>query len=56
MPALVHAAAIEQRSEPTQRNFSRHFLLLARDRMGEALRLTIGLTPLFPGEKDRSLS
>ena len=52
MPALMLAAAIEY-SEPAQGNFSQHFLLPARDRMGKPLGLTLhpcpggylGLTP-----------
>ena len=52
MPALVHAAAIEPGSEPAQRNFSQHFLLLARDRMGKPLGLTLrprGRQGCWPG-------
>jgi hypothetical protein len=65
MPALVRAAAIEPGSEPAQRNFSQHFFLLARDRMGKPLGLTLRPRgrqgcwpghPLFAGAKDSCLS
>src|SRR5262245_1490237 len=46
MPALVHAATIEQSSHTWSSKFlSAASLLPAPDRMGEALRLTIGLDP-----------
>ena len=41
----VRAAAIEPGSEPAQRNFSQHFLLPARDRVGKPLGLTSAPDP-----------
>jgi hypothetical protein len=49
MPALVHAAAIEQSSHTWSTEiFVGASLLPTPDRMGEALRLTISLDPPAP--------